>query len=93
MIGPVSMALNLGTCVGPIVGSGVAFKSGDYTWFFWVLVIIGMVLLVAVGGLLPETARNVVGIGSVKTQKWWERTSWSRRTWGDTVKSKEKEED
>ena len=98
MVGPVSMALNLGTCIGPIVGGWVAFKSGEYDWVFWFLVIIGTILLVAVGGLLPETARNVVGNGSVKTQRWWERTwlcllrQWSRRTWGSTAKSGEKEE-
>ena len=97
MVGPVSMALNLGTCVGPIVGGWVAFKSGDYKWVFWFLTIIGIVLLVAVGGLLPETARNVVGNGSVKTQRWWERTwlsflrAWSRRTRVNRGKSEEKE--
>ena len=97
MVGPVSMALNLGTCVGPIVGGWVAFRSGDYKWVFWFLTIIGIVLLVAVGGLLPETARNVVGNGSVKTQRWWERTwlsffrAWSRRTRVNIGKSEEEE--
>lgn len=88
MIGPVSMALNLGTCVGPIVGGCVAFKSRGYTLVFWFLTIVGMVLLVAVGGLLPETARNVVGNGSLKTRRWWERT------WLSLLRdcSKEKEE-
>ena len=99
MIGPVSMALNLGTCLGPIVGGWVAFKSGSYNWVFWFLVIIGSVLLVAVGGLLSETARNVVGNGSVKTKRWWERTwlsfvrDWTRRTWRNTAKSEENEGD
>ncbi|KAF6220692.1 hypothetical protein HO133_003125 [Letharia lupina] len=99
MVGPVSMALNLGTCVGPIVGGWVAFKSGDYNWVFWFLVVIGIILLVAVGGLLPETARTVVGNGSVKTQRWWERT-WlsflrdrSKRTGGNTARSAGREED
>ena len=98
MVGPVSMALNLGTCVGPIVGGWVAFKSGDYKWVFWFLVIVGTVLLVAVGGLLPETARNVVGNGSVQTRRWWERTwlsflrGWSRKTWGNLRVGKSEEE-
>ena len=93
MVGPVSMALNLGTCVGPIVGGWVALKSGSYNWVFWFLVIIGTVLLVSVGGLLPETARKVVGNGSVKTKRWWERTwlsflrEWSKRTWEKTGRS------
>ena len=30
MIGPVSMALNLGACVGPVVGGWVAYASGSY---------------------------------------------------------------
>ena len=99
MVGPVSMALNLGTCVGPIVGGWVAFKSGDSNWVFWFLVIVGTVLLIAVGGLLPETARNVVGNGSVKTRRWWERTwwsflrGWSRKTWGNVGKGEEEEGD
>ena len=99
MVGPVSMALNLGTCVGPIVGGWVAFKSRGYNWVFWFLTIIGTVLLVNVGGLLPETARNVVGNGDVKIKNWWERTwlsflrDWSRRTQVHTGRSKQKDED
>ena len=98
MVGPVSMALNLGTCIGPIVGGWVAFRSGYYKWLFWFLTIIGVVLLVAVGGLLPETARNVVANGSVKTRKWWERTwlsflcAWSMRTRVNMGESEEKAE-
>lgn len=86
MVGPVSMALNLGTCVGPIVGGWVAYKAKNYNWVFWFLVIVGAILLVAVGAFLPETARNVVGNGSVRAGRWWERTwgvilwDWSRRT-------------
>ena len=30
MVGPVSMALNLGTCVGPVVGGWVALKATSY---------------------------------------------------------------
>lgn len=86
MIGPVSMALNLGTCVGPVVGGWIAFKSGDYDWAFWFLFIVGVILLLAVAGFLPETARNVVGNGSIEAGRWWEKTwgsplwGWSRRT-------------
>lgn len=63
MLGPVSMALNLGACVGPVVGGWVAFTSGSYEWDFWTLVIVGGILLFIVAGLLPETARAVVGNG------------------------------
>lgn len=74
MVGPISMALNLGTCVGPIVGGLVAYKSGNYEWIFWFLLVVGVALLGAVAGFLPETARCVVGNGSLKTMRWWERT-------------------
>lgn len=98
MIGPVSMALNLGTCVGPVVGGWIAFKSGDYDWVFWFLFIVGAILLVAVGGFLPETARNVVGNGSVEAERWWERTwgscvwNWSKRTLRAGMKNKTQRE-
>ncbi|POS79053.1 hypothetical protein DHEL01_v202539 [Diaporthe helianthi] len=39
MLGPIGMALNLGTCVGPIIGGCVAYFSGSYNWAFWALVI------------------------------------------------------
>lgn len=80
MLGPVSMALNLGACIGPVVGGWVAYKSGSYDWIFWALVIVGAILLLAVGALLPETARSVVGNGSGRKRlSCWEE-SWYR-TW------------
>lgn len=81
MVGPVSMALNLGTCIGPLVGGWIASKEGGYDWVFWFLFLVGACLLLAVGGFLPETARTVVGNGSVKTRAWWERP-WGRLLWG-----------
>ncbi len=74
------MALNLGTCVGPIVGGWVAYKSGNYVWVFWFLVVVGAMLLLAVGGFLPETARNVVGNGTVVGRRWWE-IPWGAAFW------------
>ena len=76
MLGPVSMALNLGACVGPIVGGWVAYTSKSYEWVFWVLVIVGAFLLLSVVTLLPETARSVVGNGSQRrNDSGWEE-SW-----------------
>ena len=76
MLGPVSMALNLGACIGPVVGGAVAYTSGNYEWVFWALVIVGAILLLGVGALLPETARSVVGNGKGREDlKWWEQ-SW-----------------
>ncbi|KAI1307433.1 major facilitator superfamily domain-containing protein [Xylaria venustula] len=64
MLGPISMALNLGACIGPVAGGAVAYKSQSYTWVFYSLIIVGAVLLVVVGLFLPETARSLVGDGS-----------------------------
>ena len=47
MLGPISAAQNLGTCVGPVVGGWVVWGSGDYGWVFWCLVVVGGVLLLA----------------------------------------------
>ncbi|KIY00052.1 uncharacterized protein Z520_04690 [Fonsecaea multimorphosa CBS 102226] len=63
MLGPVSMALNLGACIGPVVGGWVAYSSGSFAWIFWTLVIVGGLLLFLVGTFLPETARSLVGNG------------------------------
>ncbi|KAG8525533.1 uncharacterized protein KY384_009177 [Bacidia gigantensis] len=78
MLGPVSMALNLGACVGPVVGGWVGYSSGSYEWVFWALVIIGAILLLSVGAFLPETARSVVGDGSRKKQRsGWEESGYN----------------
>lgn len=77
MLGPVSMALNLGACIGPVIGGGVAWRSGNYEWVFWSLVIVGAMLLLGIGLFLPETARALVGNGSPNIRRfWWER-SWA----------------
>ena len=76
MLGPVSMALNPGACVGPVIGGSVAWTSGSYEWVFWALVVVGVVLWLDIGLLLPETARVSVGNGgSDAKRRWWEE-SW-----------------
>ena len=77
MLGPVSMALNLGACVGPVIGGSVAWTSGSYEWVFWSLVIVGVMLWLSVGFFLPETARVLVGNGSPDTKRWWWEERWS----------------
>ncbi|KAJ6447190.1 NACHT and WD domain-containingprotein [Purpureocillium lavendulum] len=68
MLGPVGMALNLGACVGPVVGGAVAYTQGNHIWVFWALVIVGVILFLGVGLLLPETERGLVGNGDDKTR-------------------------
>lgn len=76
MLGPIGMALNLGTCIGPIIGGCVAYFSGSYNWAFWALVIAAIILFSSVGMFLPETARSLVGNGSDRSRfKWWQ-ISW-----------------
>ncbi|KAI4186816.1 MAG: hypothetical protein L6R41_003237 [Letrouitia leprolyta] len=77
MLGSVSMALNLGACVGPVIGGSVAWTSGSYIWVFWSLVIVGVVLWVGVAFFLPETARILVGNGGSDAETFWWEKSWS----------------
>ncbi|KAH8820665.1 major facilitator superfamily domain-containing protein, partial [Xylogone sp. PMI_703] len=95
IVGPMSMALNLGACVGPVIGGWVAYTSGSYEWVFWALVIIGGAIWSAVVILLPETARYVLGNRtSSKQLHWLEQSGWSlckswlqkRRTENDVEK-------
>lgn len=83
MLGFVMAAANLGVCVGPVVGGWVALWSKGFEWVFWCLVIFGGAVLGTIGWTLPETARNVVGNGSVQATGWG-RTWWSvlRLCWG-----------
>ncbi|KAK4978081.1 hypothetical protein LTR42_002458 [Elasticomyces elasticus] len=64
MLGPVNMALNLGTCIGPVLGGAVAYKSKTYELCFWILVGLGAILFLSNLLFLPETARSLVGNGS-----------------------------
>lgn len=76
MLGPIGMALNLGTCIGPIIGGCVAYFSGSYNWAFWALVIAAAVLLLMVGMFLPETGRNLVGNSADRSRFRWWQLSW-----------------
>lgn len=82
MLGPVSMALNLGACVGPVIGGCIAFTTGSFQWVFWALVIMGAVLLTGVACSLPETARSIVGNGHRRRSlNWWDESLWSLGKW------------
>ena len=70
VLGPVMAAANLGTAIGPVVGGWIALGSQSIWWAFWALVIFGALMLISLGILLPETARNVVGNGVVRDKMW-----------------------
>ncbi len=76
MLGPINMILNLGPSVGPLIGGIVAYTRGTVGWIFWSLVIIGGILVLSVGFLLPETCRTLVGDGSDISQFQWWQLSW-----------------
>lgn len=56
ILGPIGMALNLGTCIGPIIGGCVAYFSGSYNWAFWALVIAATILFSFIGITIPSIA-------------------------------------
>ncbi|KAE9402587.1 MFS general substrate transporter [Gymnopus androsaceus JB14] len=68
-IGYTSLGISLGPALGPVVG-GVLNQYLGWQSIFWFLLIVGGVLLIAIALFLPETARAVVGNGSVQPQKW-----------------------
>ncbi|KFY95981.1 hypothetical protein V498_02983 [Pseudogymnoascus sp. VKM F-4517 (FW-2822)] len=73
MLGPIGMALNLGTCLGPVTGGIIAYTMGSPMWAFRAMAIAGLVLLIAVGLFLPQTARLLVGNGADPSLfKWWQ---------------------
>ena len=86
LLGPMLAMGNVGTCIGPIIGGWIALASGSFVWAFWALFIFGVVMLVAMAMVLPETARNVVGNGSVMDDR-WNQSIWQiieyRRPWSE----------
>ncbi|KAL9136203.1 MAG: hypothetical protein Q9175_002592 [Cornicularia normoerica] len=85
MQGPTLGAANLAVCLGPVIGGLVALGSGSYEWVFWALVIFGGSVFLFVGFGLPETARNIVGNGSV------EATGWGK-SWWDLLRGRSRRE-
>ncbi|MCJ1244024.1 hypothetical protein MMC30_001221 [Trapelia coarctata] len=81
MLGPLMGAANLAVCIGPVIGGWVALGSGSYEWVFWSLVIFGGINLLAIGWTFPETARNVVGNGSIIPGVWGQTWSSALGLW------------
>lgn len=59
----------VGPAVGPVIG-GILDKFLGWRAIFWFLVIFASITILIIGIFLPETARNVVGNGSVPAQRW-----------------------
>lgn len=80
MLGPTQGAANLAVCLGPVIGGWIALSTENFSWVFWALVIFGATVLAVVGMALPETARNVVGNGSLQATGW-------TKSWYSMIKS------
>lgn len=96
MQGPTMGAANLAVCLGPVIGGLVALEKGSYEWVFWALVIFGGSVFLFIGFELPETARNIVGNGSVEAtgwgKSWWDLLRGRSRREVDAAKMKKSSE-
>ncbi|EHK27170.1 uncharacterized protein TRIVIDRAFT_217764 [Trichoderma virens Gv29-8] len=81
MLGPMLSTCNGISAIGPVIGGAVAHGTKGVRWVFLSLFIVAAVCLVLVGFTLPETARTVVGNGSVPAVGIW-------RTWWSVLRSK-----
>ncbi|KFY38581.1 hypothetical protein V494_04325 [Pseudogymnoascus sp. VKM F-4513 (FW-928)] len=64
-----AMGQSLGPALGPIIGGLLTHFLG-WRSIFWFLDIYAGVMLVCILLFMPETCRNIVGNGSVPSQKW-----------------------
>ena len=67
-VGAVLCGPNVAPSLGPVLGGVLADKAG-WRWIFWFLVILSSACLAVLCLFLPETARNVVGNGSLPTRR------------------------
>ncbi|KKK19612.1 hypothetical protein ARAM_006409 [Aspergillus rambellii] len=72
-IGPMAAGVMVAPALGPVIG-GILAKFLGWRSVFWFLVIISGGFLVVFVLLVPETARRIVGDGSVLPAEWWRRS-------------------
>ncbi|PVH74067.1 MFS general substrate transporter [Cadophora sp. DSE1049] len=68
-IGYASMGVTLGPALGPIIG-GLLDEYLGWRSIFWFLTIFAAIFFVVILIAMPESARNVVGNGSVPPPRW-----------------------
>jgi multidrug resistance protein len=69
-LGPVAAGIMLAPAIGPTIGGLLAQYLG-WRSIFWFLAIISGLYLVVYTIFMPETARKVVGDGSIVPTDWW----------------------
>lgn len=69
-IGPMAAGAMVAPALGPVIG-GLLAKFLGWRSVFWFLVIISGGYLIAYIILMPETARKIVGDGSVPPREWY----------------------
>ncbi|GAD94460.1 MFS transporter, putative [Paecilomyces variotii No. 5] len=69
-IGPMVAGAMVGPALGPVIG-GLLAKFLGWRSVFWFLVIISGGYLAIYIVVMPETARKIVGDGSVPPREWW----------------------
>lgn len=69
-IGPMAAGVMVAPALGPVIG-GLLSKFLGWRSVFWFLVIISGGYLVAFIIAMPETARKIVGNGSIVPKEWW----------------------
>ncbi|KAI0023785.1 major facilitator superfamily transporter [Xylariomycetidae sp. FL0641] len=67
-VGIFSIGPNVAPPLGPVVGGAIAANLG-WRWIFWSLAIFGGACVLVILVALPETARSVVGNGSIPPQR------------------------
>ncbi|ORY71908.1 major facilitator superfamily transporter [Pseudomassariella vexata] len=75
-LAPMLMTVNLGPCIGPVVGGGIVVATGDPRWCFRALLIFGSSATLMIGWIMSETKRSIVGNGAVPARGIW-RTWWT----------------
>lgn len=69
VLGMAMVVANTGPTLGPLLGGAIAGRSG-WNWVFWFLTILGILFVLILVVLFPETSRKIVDNGSLPAARW-----------------------